>query len=246
MHNAYLGVDEDGLTFRNYGDITFFGGGGHRTGENSQGGKYKKLRTQAQKLWPESREIRHWSAQDCMTPDGVPYIGKYSRSRPNWYVCTGFNKWGMTSSMVSAMLISNKIAGEKFPGAAVFSPQRHTTPPAAKSIGKNAMQAAKGLSRDAFDSPKDNIKDLPNGHGGVVEYGGFKYGVYKDDEDYSFIVDIKCPHMGCMLEWNPDEKSWDCPCHGSRFDIYGKLIDNPAQEDVNCFIESSNEMKKTK
>ena len=242
LSGTYLGIDPDGLSFRNYGDVTILGGGGHRTGENKEGGQYRKLRHEAKKFWPESQETRHWSAQDCMTPDGVPYIGRYSRSRPNWFVCTGFGKWGMTSSMVAAQLISTKIAGEKFPCAAVFSPRRHTTPPAAKSVGKNALKAVKGLAKDAFDSPKDNIKDLPNGHGGVVEYGGVKYGVYKDDEGKSYIVEVMCPHMGCMLEWNPDEKSWDCPCHGSRFDIFGKLIDNPAQEDIKNWIRLSEDM----
>ena len=242
---TYLGIDDDALSFRNYGELTLLGGGGHRTGENKQGGQYRKLRTCAKKFWPDSVETRHWSAQDCMTPDGIPYIGRYSRSRPEWYIATGFNKWGMTSSMVAAMLISAKLAGDKFPCAPVFSPQRQTTPPAAKSIGKNAMKAAKGLAMDVFDSPRDNIKDLPAGHGGVVEYGGVKYGVYKDDDGKSYIVDIKCPHMGCMLEWNPDERSWDCPCHGSRFDVHGRLIDNPAQEDVNVRIESSEEMNRT-
>ncbi|MFB0919356.1 MAG: FAD-dependent oxidoreductase [Oscillospiraceae bacterium] len=236
MNGMYLGIDPDGLSFRNYGDITLLGGGGHRTGENKEGGQYKKLRREAKKLWPESQELRHWSAQDCMTPDSVPYIGRYSRSRPDWYVCTGFGKWGMTNSMVAAQLISRKIVGVKFPSAPVFSPQRHTTPPAAKSIGKNALKAVKGLGKGVFDLPKESIKDLPNGHGGIVEYDGMKYGVYKDDEGKSYIVKITCPHLGCMLEWYPDEKSWDCRCHGSRFDIFGKLIDNPAQEDIENWI----------
>ncbi len=244
MNGTYLGVDPDGLSFRNYGDITLLGGGGHRTGENKEGGQYKKLRREAKKLWPDSQETRHWSAQDCMTPDGVPYIGRYSRSRLNWFVCTGFGKWGMTSSMVAAQLISSKIAGNKYLYGPVFSPKRHTTPPAAKSIGKNALKAVKGLGKGAFDIPKEKTHDVQNGHGGVVEYDGSKYGVYKDDEGKSYIVKITCPHLGCMLEWNPDEKSWDCPCHGSRFDIFGKLLDNPAQEDIESWVRPSKDMNK--
>lgn len=236
FRNTYVGIDDNGLTFRSYGGLTIVGGGNHRTGENSQGGKYQMLRMEAKKLWPESRELRHWSAQDCMTPDGVPYIGRFSRSRPGWYVCTGFNKWGMTSSMAAAQIISSMIVGERVTCAPVFSPQRQTTPPAARAILKNGLQAVKGLSREMFTPPKDNIAELPAGHGGVVEYGGVKFGVYKDDGGISHIVDIRCPHMGCMLEWNPDDKSWDCPCHGSRFDIFGKLLDNPAQEDIKHFI----------
>ena len=236
FRNTYVGIDSDGLTFRNYGEFTIVGGCEHRTGENSQGGKYAQLQRQAQKLWPESRELSHWSAQDCMTPDGVPYIGRFSRSRPDWYVCTGFNKWGMTSSMAAAQIISAMIAGERASFAPVFSPQRQTTPPAARAIVKNGLQAAKGLGREIFSLPKEKIEELPKDHGGIIEYGGVKFGVYKDDGGKSHFVDVRCPHMGCMLEWNPDDKSWDCPCHGSRFDIFGKLLDNPAQEDIEGFI----------
>lgn len=232
LKGAYQSIDSDGLYLRNYGELTLFGGGDHRTGENSEGGKYKQLRKKAAELWPKSLESTYWSAQDCMTPDGVPYIGRFSRSRPDWYVATGFGKWGMTSSMVSAMLISRKIAGERFSCASVFSPQRHLTPSSAKEILKNGQAAVKGLSKEILTLPRENVADLPNGHGGVVEYCGEKFGVYKDGEGRSFFVDTRCPHLGCQLEWNPDELSWDCPCHGSRFDYRGKLIDNPAQEDL--------------
>ena len=76
------------------------------------------------------------------------------------------------------------------------------------------------------------MEDLPRGHGGVVEYNGLKAGVYRTEEGELFVVDARCPHLGCQLEWNPDEKSWDCPCHGSRFDFKGNLIDNPAEKDL--------------
>ncbi len=233
---TYEGIDADGVSLRNYGGMTLLGGGDHRTGENSEGGKYKLLRQKAAEFWPESKERFFWSAQDCMTPDSVPYIGRFSRSRPDWFVCTGFGKWGMTSSMVSAILISRIIAGEKYPDRAVFSPQRQITAPAAKAMAKNGLKAVKGLGRSAFDLPNENFKDLTKGHGGIVEYRGKKYGVYKGSDGSSFIVDIICPHLGCQLEWNPDELSWDCPCHGSRFDIFGKLIDNPAQDDIKSRI----------
>lgn len=232
MDGAYLGVDADGFSFRNYKGLTLLGGGGHRTGENSAGGKYELLRRKASELWPQCTEAAHWSAQDCMTSDGVPYIGRFSRSRPDWYVCTGFGKWGMTSSMVAAMLISSKIAGQKYPYASAFSPQRQITPPAAKSVLKNGLKAAKSLGKQLLQLPVQYTDELPCGHGGVVEFEGGKFGVYKDDEGNCFVVDTRCPHMGCQLEWNPDELSWDCPCHGSRFDYMGRLIDNPAQEDI--------------
>ena len=80
--------------------------------------------------------------------------------------------------------------------------------------------------------PRADIEALPCGHGGVVEYDGDKVGVYKNEDGETFLVSARCPHLGCQLEWPPDEKSWDCPCHGSRFDYQGNLLDNPALENL--------------
>lgn len=232
MAGMYLGIDEDGLSFRPQGDLLLLGGGGHRTGENSAGGQYQGLRRAAKGFWPECREAAHWSAQDCMPLDGVPYIGRFSASTPNWYVATGFQKWGMTSAMVSALLISDLIVKGESPWEEVFSPQRFTPAASAQALGRETVQAAKGLSRRIFAPPRADIEALPLGHGGVVECGGEKLGVYKDDGGEVYLVDLRCPHLGCQVEWNPDEKSWDCPCHGSRFDYRGNLIGGPAQEDL--------------
>lgn len=228
----YLGVDPDGLSFRSSGETLLLGGGGHRTGENWAGGKYEMLRKKAKEFYPESKEVAHWSAQDCMTLDGVPYIGRFSTSTPDWYVATGFGKWGMTSSMVSAMLLSDMISKKENLFAEVFSPQRFTPSASVKAFLNDSGQAVKGLSRQAFTLPKADIDALPRGHGGVVDCNGEKVGVYKDEQGKTFAVSTRCPHLGCQLEWNPDEKSWDCPCHGSRFDFRGRLIDNPAQTNL--------------
>lgn len=232
LEGMYLGVDQDGLSLRPDGGLLLLGGGSHRTGENSAGGQYRKLREAAGRYWPGSREAAHWSAQDCMTLDGIPYIGRFSASTPSWYVATGFQKWGMTSAMVSARMISDLIVKGETPWEPVFSPQRFTPSASARTLMQETAQAAKGLTRRIFTPPQADIEALPCGHGGVVECGGEKLGVYKDGQGETFVVSIRCPHLGCQLEWNPDERSWDCPCHGSRFDYRGNLIDNPAQEDL--------------
>lgn len=231
-HGMYLGVDGDGLSVRSYEDKMLLGGGKHRTGENAAGGKYEMVRKQAARFWPNAKETTYWSAQDCMTLDGVPYIGQFSEETPNWYVATGFGKWGMTSSMVSARLISDAILGIDNPNREVFSPQRSSVQASAKNFLKDGIHAAKDLTKRIFQVPNQEIEELPAGHGGVVTYDGEKVGVYKDEKEGAFIVSVKCPHLGCQLDWNPDEKSWDCPCHGSRFDYKGNLIDNPAQIDL--------------
>lgn len=117
-------VDEDikGLSLREYNGLLLLGGGSHRTGK--KGGNWKELRSFAKKYYPNSKEVAHFATQDCMTLDGMPYIGEYSKRLPNVYVATGFNKWGMTSSMVSATILTDMIKGSKNNYAEIFSPQR--------------------------------------------------------------------------------------------------------------------------
>ena len=228
----YLGVDAQGLSFRAAEGKLLLGGENHRTGENSRGGRYDALRARARALFPDCQEVAHWSAQDCITMDGVPYIGRYSASMPDWYVATGFGKWGMTGSMVAAMLISDAIAGSAPDWAEVFSPSRFQLSASAKNLATDAAQSVKGLAREFLVPPRSVLENLPNGHGGIVDVDGRKAGVYRDEAGKCFVVNPRCPHMGCQLEWNPDEKSWDCPCHGSRFSYDGTLIDNPAQQNL--------------
>ena len=109
LDGMYYGIDEDGLSFRSAGEYLLLGGGGHRTGKNTTGTSYEYLSSRAEAYWPGCKEMARWSAQDCMTLDGIPYIGQYSKSSPDWYVATGFGKWGMTSSMVAAQLLTDQI-----------------------------------------------------------------------------------------------------------------------------------------
>ena len=231
MDGMWIGAEQGSYSFRNYGPLLLLGGGGHRCGENSAGGRYADLRQKAAQWYPGSREVAHWSAQDCVTADSVPYIGPYAASHPNWYVATGFQKWGMTSSMVAAMLLRDRICGKENPWAEVFDPGRFDEK-TLSGLAQESGQAVKGLAKQLFQIPAEAAKELPQGHGGIVFWKGKKLGVYKDESGALWPVDIRCPHLGCQLEWNPDELSWDCPCHGSRFDYLGRLISGPAQEGV--------------
>ena len=231
MDGMWIGAEQGSYSFRNYGPLLLLGGGGHRCGENSVGGRYADLRQKAAQWYPGSREVAHWSAQDCVTADSVPYIGPYAASRPNWYVATGFQKWGMTSSMVAAMLLRDRICGKENPWAEVFDPGRFDEK-TLTGLAQESGQAVKGLAKQLFQIPAEAAKERPPGHGGIVFWKGKKLGVYKDESGALWPVDIRCPHLGCQLEWNPDELSWDCPCHGSRFDYLGRLISGPAQEDL--------------
>lgn len=231
VNGMFIGAGDRVYSLRSAGNLLLLGGEGHRTGENSQGGRYDALRRKAAEWFPDGREVACWSAQDCVTPDQVPYIGRYAASRPDWYVATGFQKWGMTSSMVSALVLRELLNGRESPYAQVFDPGRFDTEELAGIAGETG-QAVKGLAKRLFQIPLETAKRIPAGHGGIVLLEGEKVGVYKDEQENLHAVDIRCPHLGCQLEWNPDERSWDCPCHGSRFDYRGKLISGPAQEDL--------------
>lgn len=122
LDGMYLDENEKGLSFRNHGQYLLLGGGSHRTGK--QGGNLRELRETARRLYPESEEAFHWAAQDCMSLDGLPYIGQYSKSTPDLFVATGFNKWGMTLSMVSALILKDLIFGKTNDYADIFSPSR--------------------------------------------------------------------------------------------------------------------------
>lgn len=188
VDGMYIDGSGNGLSFRSAGGLLLLGGGGHRTGK--KGGGWNALRREAQALYPQAAEAFHWAAQDCMTLDGVPYIGQYSPCTPDFYVATGFNKWGMTSAMAAAMILSDLIAGAENPYADVFAPSRSIFHP---QLAVNLFETAVN-----FLTPSTP----------------------------------RCPHLGCALKWNAQEHTWDCPCHGSRFDEGGKLLDNPATGDL--------------
>ena len=233
LQDYYLGIDNNGLSFRPYGQYLLLGGSGYRTGENRQGGQYERLLQAAQRYWPNFRVASSWSAQDCMPMDGIPYIGQYAKNRPNWLVATGFQKWGMSSSMAAAEILSAMACGETPPaGAEIFSPHRFHVSASAKQLADDVMHSVRNLGHRLLEPGRIPAEQLPIGHGGIVELDGEKLAVYHDESGKLFAVSAVCPHLGCQLEWNPDEKSWDCPCHGSRFDIYGHLLNGPAQKDL--------------
>ena len=141
--------------------------------------------------------------------------------------------------MLSAQLLRWLIAGARPPEAEVFDPRRAHGGVLA-GLAHEGGHAVKNLSKSLFEVPKCTVEHLPPGHGGVVRLHGKKVGVYKDENGTVYLVNIRCPHLGCQLTWNPDERSWDCPCHGSRFDCRGNLISGPAQTGVTRRTESSN------
>lgn len=227
----YYGIDPGGISVRSTEQGLLLGGGGHRTGKNPKGGAYEKLEEAAQQYYPGFRETGRWSAQDCMPHDGLPFIGRYSVFRPYWYVATGFQKWGMTSAMLAAIVICDQICGRDNPYERLFKPQRLHLFASLGALLKDVGESVSGLLKGFFHLPFRTADSLPEGHGGIVRIGLKRFACYKDERGKLHKISARCPHMGCELEWNPDEMSWDCPCHGSRYDVDGRLLDCPAQKE---------------
>lgn len=232
IDGMYIDYDKEGYSFRMYKNLLLFGGMSQRTGENKTGGSYKELMEAAKKIFPDAVEKYHWSAQDCMTIDGIPYIGRYSKNTPQIYVATGFNKWGMTSAMVSAFIIRDMIMGRENDFSEIFSPDRFDLSSSISNIAKDMSETSKNFIAQKIYIPSSHVEHIEKGHAGIVEYNGEKAGVYKDRDGNVYAVSTKCSHLGCQLQWNADELTWDCPCHGSRFTYEGKRIDSPAIIDI--------------
>lgn len=230
----YLDADTRGWCLQQRGDELILSGGLHRCGEN-RGESYERLRRQAKLWFPEARETRAWSSQDCVTMDGVPYIGRYSAATPHLRVAAGFGRWGMTNSMVAATLLTADILGNCYPYADVFSPERFFPSASIEAMMEGALYAVRGKARRLRTAGELAAADIARGHGGVIRWHGKQYGVYRDEGGQLYAVNPVCPHRGCALSWNDDDKTWDCPCHGSRFDYRGRRLYHPAKAALKAF-----------
>lgn len=232
LNGMYIDENKDGYSFRSYKNLLLLGGGATRTGNSIEKGSYNKLREYSKVLYPRAKEKYNWSAQDCMTSDGLPFIGRYSKEMPNVYVATGFNKWGMTTSMVASIIISDNIIEKENVFQDIFSPDRFDITASIKNLLIDGAETAYNFIAQKISLPAETLDNIENGHGGIITFDGDKVGVYKDNEGNTYSVSTKCPHLGCELKWNSDDLSWDCPCHGSRFDYKGSLLDSPSIKEL--------------
>jgi glycine/D-amino acid oxidase-like deaminating enzyme/nitrite reductase/ring-hydroxylating ferredoxin subunit len=228
MHSFRSNPTDDG------GTIWMVGGEKHKTGQGgSTEERYKRLELYARSHFDVGSIEYRWSTQDNNTVDRVPYIGKLSSGSKNLYVATGFGGWGMTNSHVAAVLLTDMIRGRENPWAAVFDPSRFKPVTSARDFVSENMNVAKEFMADRMGTPElDDLGELPRGSGEVVEWKGERVAVYKDAQGQVFSCSAVCTHMGCIVHWNGAERSWDCPCHGSRFNYDGKVIQGPANEDL--------------
>lgn len=234
--------------------LLLVGGADHKTGSKIDlSNAYSILEYEVRKYYPDCKVLYKWNTEDCITLDKIPYIGEFSHFMPNMYIGTGFNKWGMTSSNVAGNIIVDKILGRENEYENVFKATRlhpiknnvelgnmikETTNSfvinkfkVPERTSENTKDASKNITERVSDFDK-NFSDIENDTGHVFEYNSEKVGIYKDKDGKIFAVKPICTHLGCLLSWNNLDKTWDCPCHGSKFDYMGHQLYNPAIKDL--------------
>jgi glycine/D-amino acid oxidase-like deaminating enzyme/nitrite reductase/ring-hydroxylating ferredoxin subunit len=247
----YINAEEPTRSIRqqNYenGELILVGGEHHKTGQGPDTTKhYEALIDFANSIFTVEDIPYRWSTQDCMTLDGIPYIGNFTSDTPNIYVATGFEKWGMTNSMVSAIILKDLIVKGKSKWQDVYNPSRKTIAASTKNFVVENLNVANQLLDGKLSTLPKNVKVKP-GESKILKIDGERIGAYRDEENKLHLVNTTCTHMGCELNWNSAEKSWDCPCHGSRFSYEGDVIEGPAinplgtSNDVNTIKKLFNE-----
>ncbi|TDF92804.1 FAD-dependent oxidoreductase [Paenibacillus piri] len=177
------------------------------------------------------KEINYrWSAQDLVTLDKLPYIGQTASDDPNILVATGYKKWGMTTGTAAALLIEKLVTGKKSPYQELFKPARFHADPSLKTFIVQNADVVNHFVSGKLGMIFKNPEELNIDEGAVVRANGKRAGAYRDQQGQLHIVDTTCTHMGCEVEWNDGERTWDCPCHGSRFSYRGEVLEGPAKK----------------
>jgi glycine/D-amino acid oxidase-like deaminating enzyme/nitrite reductase/ring-hydroxylating ferredoxin subunit len=212
------------------GELLLVGGEKHKAG---QGGDtvacYQRVEQWAREHFPVLSVDYRWSTQDNWTLDRVPYIGRAAPASHHLYVATGFGGWGMTGSTVAGMLLRDLILGRENPWAELYDPNRFNLESVPSLVRENTDVAGHFLGdrlRHALEL------ELVPGEGAVVETEQGKVAMYCGEDGTLHRLSPLCTHMGCLVSWNPAERSWDCPCHGSRFGAEGAVIHGPAIKDM--------------
>lgn len=223
---TYLDLRENGLSVRPYDGGVTIGGCDRRTGTKGKDA-FAELESRAAEFFPGKEIETRWSGQDGVTFDGLPYIGTYSPELRGVYVIAGFGKWGMANSMVASDIVTDLIEGRREDYAEIFSPSRKVKGAAGGYI-RHAFRSAAYIVLGNLHYPLVTSRKISAGEGKVVNINGKKRAVYKESDGRMYAIEAMCPHLHAELKWNSLTRTWDCPCHGSRFDRYGNVLCAPA------------------
>jgi nitrite reductase/ring-hydroxylating ferredoxin subunit len=213
------------------GDVLVVGGEDHKTGqEDDAEARWARLEAWARERCPAAGEVvARWSGQVMEPIDGLAYIGRSPDER-HLYIATGDSGHGLTHGTIAGLLLSDLIEGRENPWASLYDPSRMSL----RAIGRYARENLNSVAQytDWLHADATSVEDIAFGHGAVIRRGLKRIAVYKDHAGACFAVSAACPHLGGVVRWNSAEETWDCPCHGSRFDAYGKVVNGPALDDL--------------
>ncbi|MGF1523270.1 MAG: FAD-dependent oxidoreductase [Leptolyngbyaceae cyanobacterium] len=210
------------------GTLLLIGGEGHKVGEaDDTQQRFDRLAKYAHTHFGVDTIDYYWSSQDIVSFDKLPYIGRLTPLNQHTYVATGFSLWGMSNATLSAMILSDLILGQSNPWAKLYEATRPTSFLTQESL-KNNLDVGSRWVGDRFKGVFDGPDKVNPGEGKLITVNTQKVAAYRDEAGTLHSVSAVCPHLGCIVAWNAAEKSWDCPCHGSRFDTEGAILDGPA------------------
>jgi glycine/D-amino acid oxidase-like deaminating enzyme/nitrite reductase/ring-hydroxylating ferredoxin subunit len=211
------------------GRLLIVGGEGHEVGgERDTERPYNVLERWGREVFDVGAPEFRWSAQDYYSADGLPFVGRLHPFTRRVYVATGFSGWGMSNGIVAGMLLAALAGGEDHEWKALLEPHRVQTVLSLRYATANAAAAAR-LAIDRLRTPSaDAVEALPAGAGAVVRSGLGAVAVHRRDDGSLVAVSARCTHLGCLVRWNQAERTWDCPCHGSRFTPEGDVVEGPA------------------
>jgi glycine/D-amino acid oxidase-like deaminating enzyme/nitrite reductase/ring-hydroxylating ferredoxin subunit len=219
----YLRIDRHGAA-----DYAIFGGADHKTGQaRNTETCFREVASALVKLAPEAKIDHRWSGQVILTNDGLPYIGP---NEDEQFIATGFCGNGYTFGAIAAVMARDWITGVKNPWRDLFSPQRKKLRGGTLDYLRENKDYPYYMLQDRFRAPEGkSLRAVKRGEGKILKLGGKKVAVYRDGNGRVKKMSVVCTHMGCLVRWNQAEATWDCPCHGSRFSVEGKVIGGPAE-----------------
>jgi glycine/D-amino acid oxidase-like deaminating enzyme/nitrite reductase/ring-hydroxylating ferredoxin subunit len=222
----YLSTEQPAHSVRAHGDWLLVGGESHKTGQADAAERYARLEAWARERFGIEPELR-WATQDQMPVDGVPYVGRHDPLSSGVWVATGFRKWGLAMGTAAAELLVAQIAGRDHAWRELFDPQRVRPRASATSFVRENANVAMRFFGDRV-AKRGDVDEIGPGEGRVVGSGLGQRAVYRDEDGALHERSARCTHLGCIVNWNNAERTWDCPCHGSRFGATGEVIEGPA------------------
>jgi Rieske Fe-S protein len=218
---------------RLHDDVLIVGGEDHKSGQAQDSPeRYRKLEAWARRRFPMLQELAYtWGGQIMEPIDYLAFIGHNPMDHDNIYVATGDSGMGLTHGTIAGMLLCDLILGQPNPWAKLYSPARVPVKAASEFAREDLNMAAQYAD---WLTPGDvkSVEEIARDSGAIVRHGLEKLAVYRDASGELHERSAACTHLGCIVHWNPTEKTWDCPCHGSRFDAHGKVINGPANRDL--------------